>query len=86
MQLCTDCLHYDDRAIEHCPSCGGNEFAHATKKGDVVSVPAGAGMPCQNCFEVDRDLKLRYYRRALGMIFAARMWGEAGYFLRFVQT
>jgi hypothetical protein len=80
MELCTDCLHLDDRKIEHCPSCGGNEFAHSTKKGDVVSVPAGAGMPCQNCFEIDHDLKLRYYRRVLGMIFAARMWGEAGYF------
>jgi DnaJ-like protein len=80
MLLCTDCLHADDRQVEHCPSCGGSAFAKVTKNGDLVSVPAQAGMPCQHCLETDRDLKLRYYRRVAGMVFMDRIWAEAGYF------
>jgi hypothetical protein len=80
MVLCTDCLHADERKIAHCPSCGGSSFAKVTKTGDLTSVPAEAGMPCQSCFERDRHLQLRYYRRVLAMIVVDRIWGEAGYF------
>lgn len=80
MRLCTNCLHHDDRKIEHCPSCGGDEFAKLNGKGFVVALPAGAGMPCQGCFETDHPLKLRYYRRVVGMLFADRVYGTAGYF------
>lgn len=80
MILCTDCLHADERKIAHCPSCGGTSFAKVTKTGDLTSVPAEAGMPCQGCFERDRHLQLRYYRRVLAMIVVDRIWGEAGYF------
>jgi hypothetical protein len=80
MRLCTDCLHLDDRQVKHCPSCGGDQFAEATGKGEVVAVPAGAGMPCQNCYEVERELRLRYYRRVLSFVIAARVSGEAGYY------
>ena len=80
MLLCTDCLHADDRDLTHCPACGGSAFAKVTKNGDLVTVPADAGMPCQGCFEHERDLKLRYYRRVLGLLVMDRIWGEAGYF------
>lgn len=79
MRLCANCLHHDDRKIEHCPSCGGNEFAKLNSKGYVVAIPAGAEMPCQGCFE-PHPLKLRYYRRVVGMVFADRIYGTAGYF------
>ena len=80
MLLCTDCLHVDDRRIEHCPSCGGRAFAKVTRNGDLVSVPAHAGTPCGHCLETGRDLRLRYYRRVAGMVFMDRIWAEAGYF------
>src|SRR5262245_1697611 len=80
MRLCTDCLHHDDRKIEHCPSCGGGQFATLTGKGYVTTLPAGAGMPCQGCFETSRPLKLRYYRRGVGMVFADQTYATAGYF------
>jgi hypothetical protein len=80
MLVCTACLHVDDRAIEHCPTCGESAFAKATKNGELVSVPAEAGMPCQSCYATERELKFRYYRRVAGMVFADRIWGEAGYF------
>jgi hypothetical protein len=80
MILCTDCLHANERKVAHCPSCGGTSFAKVTKTGDLTSVPAEAGMPCQGCFERDRHLLLRYYRRVLAMIVVDRIWGEAGYF------
>jgi hypothetical protein len=80
MNLCVTCLHVDDRSVGHCPSCGESAFAAATKNGDLVTVPAEAGMPCQSCFETERELKLRYYRRVAGMFFMDRIWGEAGYF------
>jgi hypothetical protein len=80
MVLCTTCLHVDDRTIEHCPRCGDSAFAAVTKNGDLVSVPAEAGMPCQSCLETERDLKLRYYRRVLGLLIMDRIWAEAGYF------
>lgn len=80
MLLCTACLHVDDRTLEHCPSCGEAAFATATKNGDLVSVPAEAGMPCQSCLETERHLKLRYYRRVLGLLIMDQVWGEAGYF------
>jgi hypothetical protein len=37
-------------------------------------------MPCQGCFEAGRPLKLRYYRHVVGMVFADRIHGTAGYF------
>jgi hypothetical protein len=80
MLLCTDCLHADDRDVAHCPACGGSVFAKVTKNGDLITVSADAGMPCQGCFEHERDLKLRYYRRVLGLVVMDRIWGEAGYF------
>jgi DnaJ-like protein len=80
MRLCTNCLHHDDRKIEHCPSCGAEEFAKLNSKGYVTELPAGAGMPCQGCLEVGRPLKLRYYRHVVGMAFADRIYGTAGYF------
>jgi hypothetical protein len=79
MRLCTNCLHHDDRKIEHCPSCGGDEFAKLTGKGYVTALPAGAAMPCQNCFQTERPLKLRYYRRVVGM-FADSIHRTPGYF------
>ena len=51
-----------------------------TKNGDLVTVPADAGMPCQACFENERELKFRYYRRVLGLLIMDQIWGEAGYF------
>lgn len=80
MRLCTNCLHHDDRKIEHCPSCGGDEFAKLNGKGYVTALPAGAGMPCQGCLESGRELKLRYYRRVVAMVFVDRIYGTAGYF------
>ena len=80
MLVCTTCLHVDDRGIDHCPSCGESAFAKVTKNGDLVSVPAAAGMPCQSCLETERDLKLRYYRRVAGMLVMDRVWAVAGYF------
>ncbi len=79
MRLCTACLHVDDRKVEHCPSCGGEDFAKLNGKGDVVAIPAGA-MPCQDCLQNDRDLKLRYYRRVTAMLFVDHIHGAAGYF------
>jgi hypothetical protein len=78
--VCTACLHVDDRQIDHCPSCGESALASVTKHGDLVTVPADAGMPCQSCLETERDLKLRYYRRVAGMLVMDRTWGEVGYF------
>lgn len=80
MLLCTACLHVDDRKLTHCPCCGETAFARVTKNGDLVSVPAEAGMPCQSCMETERELKLRYYRRVLGLLVMDRIWAEAGYF------
>jgi hypothetical protein len=80
MVLCTSCLHVDDRRLEHCPACGETAFAAVTKNGDLVSIPAEAGMPCQGCLATERDLRLRYYRRVLGLLFMDQIWGEAGYF------
>ncbi|HEY4280393.1 MAG TPA: DnaJ domain-containing protein [Conexibacter sp.] len=80
MRLCTNCLHHDDREIEHCPSCGGDEFAKLNGKGYVTALPARAGMPCQGCLEAGRELKLRYYRRVVGMVFVDRVHATAGYF------
>jgi hypothetical protein len=37
-------------------------------------------MPCQSCLETERELKLRYYRRVLGLLILDRIWAEAGYF------
>lgn len=80
MRLCTSCLHVDDRTIDHCPSCGDTAFARVTKDGALISIPAEAGMPCQSCLETERELKLRYYRRILGLLVMDRIWAEAGYF------
>jgi rubrerythrin len=80
MLVCTACLHIDDRTVDHCPSCGETAFARVTKNGHLTSVPAEAGMPCQSCFATERDLKLRYYRRVLGLLIMDRIWAEAGYF------
>ena len=80
MLFCTACLHVDDRDADHCPSCGESAFATVTKDGDLVTVPAEAGMPCQSCFETERELKLRLYRRVVGALIFDRIWAEAGYF------
>jgi len=80
MQLCTTCLHVDDRNAGHCPACGDSAFAKATANGDLVSVPADAGMPCEGCLETEHELKLRYYRRVLGLLVMDRIWAEAGYY------
>jgi hypothetical protein len=80
MKLCTDCLHADDRKVEHCPSCGGTAFASVTSNGDLVTVPAEAGMPCQGCLQTERELKLRYYRRVAGMLILDRIWADCGYY------
>ncbi|MCW3049809.1 MAG: hypothetical protein JWO74_4093 [Solirubrobacterales bacterium] len=80
MRLCTACLHVDDRAAEHCPSCGERAFARITKSGALITVPAAAGMPCQSCLATERELKLRYYRRVAGLLIMDRIWAEAGYF------
>jgi hypothetical protein len=80
MRLCTNCLHDDDRKVEHCPACGGDQFAKLNGKGFVVTLPPGAGMPCQGCFEPGRALKLRYYRRVVGMLLADSVYETAGYF------
>ena len=80
MLLCTDCLHVDDRRVAYCPSCGGSAFAKVTRNGDLVRVPAHAGVPCRHCLETDRDLRLRSYRRVAGMVVMDRVWAEPGYF------
>ncbi len=80
MILCTNCLHVDDRRVAHCPACGETAFAAVTKNGDLVSVPAEAGMPCQSCLRTERELRLRYYRRVLGLLVMDQTWAEAGYF------
>jgi hypothetical protein len=80
MILCTSCLHVDDRRIAHCPACGETAFAGVTKNGDLVSVPAAMGMPCQSCLRTERELRLRYYRRVLGLLIMDQVWAEAGYF------
>jgi hypothetical protein len=80
MLLCTDCLHADDRKIDHCPSCGGQSLAKLTSNGDVTTVPAEAGMPCGHCHQLERELKLRYYRRVVGLLILDRTWATAGYF------
>src|SRR3954454_21356100 len=82
MRLCTDCLHLDERKAEHCPSCGGSEFARTTRRGNVVTLPAATGMPCQGCFETGHDLKLRYYRRVTAMLFVDQINATVGYFCR----
>jgi hypothetical protein len=80
MLLCTDCLHADDRKVDHCPSCGGQSLAKLTSNGDVTTVPDDAGMPCAHCHQIERELKLRYYRRVLGMLIVDQTWGTVGYF------
>jgi DNA-binding CsgD family transcriptional regulator len=80
VRVCTNCLHHDDRKIEHCPSCGSYELAELNGKGFVIAVPAGAGLPCQGCFETGRSLKLRYFRRVVGMLLADRIHATLGFF------
>ena len=80
MRLCTDCLHTDDRESAHCPQCGGASLAKLTRNGDVTTVPADAGMPCASCGEVDRELKMRYYRRVVGMLIVDQTWATVGYY------
>jgi hypothetical protein len=80
MLLCTYCLHTDDRQNAHCPQCGGASLANLTRNGDVTTVPADAGMPCAACGEVDRELKMRYYRRVVGMLIVDQTWATVGYY------
>src|SRR3954469_5725360 len=80
MYLCIRCLHHDDRKVDHCSSCGSDELAKLTDKGHVVELPAGAEMPCQCCGETGHELKLRHYRRVIGMVIVDQIHTRTGYF------
>src|SRR3954471_3660521 len=80
MDLCIRCLHHDDREVDHCPSCGADEFAKLTDKGHIIELPAGAEMHCQCCGETGHELKLRHYRRVIGMLVLDRIQWTTGYF------
>ena len=86
MNLCVTCLHVDDRSVGHCPSCGESAFAKATKNGDLVAVPAEAGMPCQSCFETERELKLRLLPTGGGHVLHGSHLGGSRLLLRLVSS
>lgn len=82
MNVCINCLSVEDRNAAFCANCGHEEFGKLNSKGFLVAIPHEAGMPCQGCFSHGRDLKFRYYRYAMALIFWAQIGYSAGYFCR----
>jgi hypothetical protein len=81
-RFCPACLNVDHPAAEHCSNCGGTAFAEMSKHGHLLSVPAASAMPCTHCGERGHELKLRYYRRVIGMVIVDQITSERGYYCK----
>lgn len=79
MNVCINCFSVEDREVEFCANCGQGEFGKINKKGYLVNIPAGSGMPCQGCLHDGHDLKFRYYRTNIALIVWAQIGSIAGY-------